>query len=162
MKRIISACTLLFLCGLQYELGWGDDLLIARSVDYPHPAWVALDATVTETERHDRWSVLSVKEKKGMQGPGAITRFFACVCVAMARERGFPYLAFLELQARDPSSDQEQGNGCVMVTFLTSQDEDIRDIVGDAYYNTKPGRRGQIVSVDFFDNFLRCPTFRRE
>lgn len=102
-----------------------ENLFSARSVDYPdHPLWPGLDATVTEIQREDRSSLFLLTQKKGIEGGGAMGRFFFCSVSALAGKRGFGYWANSE-------GVEDYAETYVLAAFLRSKDEKVRQLVGD-------------------------------
>ena len=157
--RAWLGCVFLVWCGLALANGAA---FTARSTDYPHPLWPNLDVTVTEIEKHDRWSAFSIEEKKGLQGAGATSRFFACVSARLAKDRGLPYFAGLvgsSGRANNPNIDQRY---VWLVAFPVRPIEDIPEIIadiGDRFGKPLKGEFG--VSVDDFLKMLSCPMFGR-
>ena len=107
---------------------------VAHSKDYPrHPLWPGLDATVTETQRNDRLSLLSVVVRKGSWGAGAPARFVWCAMFWMAGEKGYTNFKFaIPMDYSDPpqtrNKDQETE---LAVVFLKSPNEDLGPLLGN-------------------------------
>jgi hypothetical protein len=162
------ACALLLWCGTACA---DDARFFARSTDYPHVLWTGLDLTVTEVERHDRWSAFALEEKKGEQSPAAAARFFACVTASVAKQRGFPSVVYLvgsSLRVNDAGADQKY---VWLAAFQSARTDDVAGTVAElrgtlaeigGKYGVKPdAESGPPVKVDEFLRSFTCPAFGR-
>jgi len=114
-----------------------EKVFTARSLDYPdHPLWPGLDATVTEIRRGERFSLFLLTQQRGIEGAGALGRFYSCCVASLAEQRRFDYVA-------NSAGIDDYTENFVMTVFLNRRDEDVKHIVGEALYDadrfSKPG-----------------------
>lgn len=104
-----------------------DKLFTARSLDYPdHPYWLGLDATINEIQRDGRSSLFRITQRKGIEGAGAMTRFFFCSVSSMAEQHNFGY--WVNSDAVDDYAEMY-----ILAAFLKTKGESVREVVGHQY-----------------------------
>ena len=104
-----------------------DKLFTARSLDYPdHPLWPGLDATINEIQRDARSSLFRITQRKGIEGAGAMTRFFFCSVSSLAEQQNFGY--WVNSDAVDDYAEMY-----ILVAFLKTKGESVREVVGHQY-----------------------------
>ena len=116
---------------------------VAHSRDYPgHGFWPGLDATVTETQRDGRLSILSIIERKGPRGYAAGARFLWCVSYWLADERGFANFKVstpIDYVDSPPTQDKDM-EYVFAIVLLESPDEDVDKLLGIQKDKYKPFR----------------------